>query len=374
MSGKRSIFVAFLCFILLIGLGFFPSDYGNAETNSSTSTPTSLMRGLGEGATSTPFYLDFLLGGRVFALDKIKLYEFSNFLKAPLSIEKSGSQGFVEEGPVRSDGLTWFKIDYDGGQSGWVVGNYLSKIEPPTGSSPEGEVRITSVLASRSYPKVSEDKIVWQDKRNGNYDIYLYDLTAKKERQLTSGSGDEFRPSIYGNKIVYLNRSANPENPGKDSVLVYLFNLSTGKESPLSLSSKSQSEPVIFGDKVAYVEVLSRNNRTLFIYDLLGKTKEKIAEGKDISGLNMAGDYLSWMSVKEGVWKAYAYNIKTKTPLSIPSHGGNQTNPAVSEDGKLIYGEGKSGEDWDIYLYDLLSKIEKKITAYTGPINLHRYI
>lgn len=39
------------------------------------------------------------------------------------------------------------------------------------------ERQITTNPSSQSNPDIYGDKIVWQDKRNGNWDIYLYDLS-----------------------------------------------------------------------------------------------------------------------------------------------------------------------------------------------------
>jgi len=53
-------------------------------------------------------------------------------------------------------------------------------------------------------PMVSGSMIVWQDNRNGNFDIYYYDLAKKEEKGLVVEPGDQIYPDIYGNKVVYL--------------------------------------------------------------------------------------------------------------------------------------------------------------------------
>ena len=51
-------------------------------------------------------------------------------------------------------------------------------------------------------PAIYGNTIVWQDIRNGNWDVYIYDLSTKKEIHTTS-SANQMNPSIYGNKVVY---------------------------------------------------------------------------------------------------------------------------------------------------------------------------
>ncbi len=47
------------------------------------------------------------------------------------------------------------------------------------------------------------DKLVLNDYRNGNYDIYMYDFSTGKETQITSEPEEQTSPDIYENKIVW---------------------------------------------------------------------------------------------------------------------------------------------------------------------------
>jgi beta propeller repeat protein len=50
---------------------------------------------------------------------------------------------------------------------------------------------------------VSDGKVVWADARNGNYDVYLYDLRKGKERAITASIVTQFAPVISGRRIVW---------------------------------------------------------------------------------------------------------------------------------------------------------------------------
>ncbi|WP_095642876.1 PKD domain-containing protein [Methanosarcina spelaei] len=47
------------------------------------------------------------------------------------------------------------------------------------------------------------DRIVWTDSRNGNSDIYMYDLSTHNETQITTRESYDFSPDIYGDRIVW---------------------------------------------------------------------------------------------------------------------------------------------------------------------------
>ena len=62
-----------------------------------------------------------------------------------------------------------------------------------------------------SNPAIYGNTIVWQDSRNGNSDIYIYDLSTKKQIHTTNPS-NQTDPAIYGNKVVW----ADDRNGGSD--------------------------------------------------------------------------------------------------------------------------------------------------------------
>ena len=44
---------------------------------------------------------------------------------------------------------------------------------------------------------------MWQDDRNGNWDIYMYDVSTGVEQQITSDPTDQILPAIYSNTVVW---------------------------------------------------------------------------------------------------------------------------------------------------------------------------
>ena len=65
------------------------------------------------------------------------------------------------------------------------------------------EKQITTNLLDQYYPLISGDKILWADRRNGNWDVYLYDLSIGQERQVTNLPADQYGVSSFGNNIVW---------------------------------------------------------------------------------------------------------------------------------------------------------------------------
>ena len=64
------------------------------------------------------------------------------------------------------------------------------------------EVQITHDPADQTSPAIWENRIVWQDARNGNLDIYLYDANTGNETRITKGPKDRKSPAIWENTIA----------------------------------------------------------------------------------------------------------------------------------------------------------------------------
>ena len=45
------------------------------------------------------------------------------------------------------------------------------------------ETRITTDGTNQNYPAISGDKIVWEDYRNGNWNIYMCNATTRRSRR-----------------------------------------------------------------------------------------------------------------------------------------------------------------------------------------------
>ena len=50
---------------------------------------------------------------------------------------------------------------------------------------------------------VDGERIVWEDRRNGNWDIYMYDIQTGEETLLTPNPYDQKHPRITGNNVVF---------------------------------------------------------------------------------------------------------------------------------------------------------------------------
>ncbi len=72
------------------------------------------------------------------------------------------------------------------------------------------EFAITANESEQTNPDIDRHIVVWQDNRNGDWDIFGYNLTTRREFQITNESHDQTNPAISGNTVVWEdNREGN---------------------------------------------------------------------------------------------------------------------------------------------------------------------
>ena len=65
------------------------------------------------------------------------------------------------------------------------------------------EFAITANEAEQTNPDIDRNIVVWQDNRNGDWDIYGYNLTTRREFQITNNPHDQTNPAVSGNTVVW---------------------------------------------------------------------------------------------------------------------------------------------------------------------------
>ncbi len=65
------------------------------------------------------------------------------------------------------------------------------------------EFPIVANESEQTNPDIDRNIVVWQDNRNGDWDIYGYNLTTHHEFQITNEPHDQTNPAISGNTVVW---------------------------------------------------------------------------------------------------------------------------------------------------------------------------
>ncbi|UCE74360.1 MAG: hypothetical protein JSV56_01285, partial [Methanomassiliicoccales archaeon] len=172
------------------------------------------------------------------------------------------------------------------------------------------EMRITWYDADELNPDIYGDKIVWYSDRNGDWDIYMYDLSSYIMMQITTNPQMQYYPAIYGDRIVWSDYRNGPAN-------IYMYDLSTDTETQISSGPANQYGVTIYKDKIV------------------------------------------WSDFRASNWDIYLYNLSTGLEMPVITNSADQYYPYIYED-KIVWHDTRYGNS-DIFLYNLSTGVEMPI-------------
>ena len=161
--------------------------------------------------------------------------------------------------------------------------------------------RITNTKTARN-PDIRNNKIVWQDRRNGNWDIYLYDIGKNKQQIITTNVADQVAPAIFHDKIVWQDKRGGIWN-------IYMHDLASKKTRVVAKNKSKQMFPTIH-----------RN-------------------------------WIAWSDDRRGNWDIYVYSIRTGRTYLVADHPADQLHPRIY-DNTIVWQDKRNG-NWDIFMCTL---------------------
>lgn len=219
---------------------------------------------------------------------------------------------------------------------------------PAPGQDSEESVRYDllfhTTAGSAQAPQASSDYVVWQDRRDGTWAVYGYDVRGQQEFRITQpDTCNSTAPSISGHTVVWVRACPGPE-PGRSRMGVYGYALDHEMEFLVYDGDGVDMFPRVEGKYVVWLADVRNFGGTGRGYSGMpmahnletGETWQLTGEREGIS-IGLSGGLAWWRPAGPTV-----YDLETKQSASaVPS-------PWVvwgAAGGNLIYHEGFQGRD-----------------------------
>ncbi|MEE4115034.1 MAG: choice-of-anchor D domain-containing protein [Marinilabiliaceae bacterium] len=184
-------------------------------------------------------------------------------------------------------------------------------------------------------------------------------VPAFTELPLVTGAGIQRLPDIDGEIVVW----QDDRNGNKD---IYEYHLDVGKEIALVTNPEFQSEPAVSGERIVWEDARNHNESQSDIYihypwqgDIPVCDEPGFQASPEISGT-----YVTWSDLRGDDYDIYLFNLVTLEEKVICSASGRQAFPSIS--GHIVVWEDYRNGDADIYGYNIYTDEVFKICKEAG--------
>lgn len=251
--------------------------------------------------------------------------------------------------------------------------------------------QLTTSADDEAFPSFSADgnKLIYQKKVNGNWDIYEYDFSTQTESVVISTPADEGLPiySVDGKAIYYTSNAEDrrPIDPKFKAREIYIRHLDDGYTQNLTQSVADDWLPRSNRRGTQLLFVSERNDlrrvpytqkqSDIFIMQNNGNFQLKLTDTPDNEGgacFSADGDKVYFHSNKNGTYDIFVMDLTGEHLMTvIDNPEADDVNPCVSPTSDDLVFFSDRGGNFDIYLAKLndSSKLERLTVNPAGDYN-----
>lgn len=219
-----------------------------------------------------------------------------------------------------------------------------------------GYLHLTNETMNEDNPIIDGNRIVWQDYRNGNWNIYMHDLSTDTATQIYPSTSNQYVPDIEGDIITWIEYVDLYQQ-------VMMYNLSSGVKTQLTTASAAKYQTRIDEGKIIWHD--NRNgNWDIYMYDIDADMEIQVTTDPGNQQFpDIYENTVVYIDNRNGNIDIYYTNLSTMTETRVTTNTANQNNPAVYGN-RIVWQDNRAGS-WAVYMYDISTGVETKLSPPT---------
>jgi beta propeller repeat protein len=212
------------------------------------------------------------------------------------------------------------------------------------------ETVIISSKISVFAPKIHGDRIIWCE-------------TFKEDTSVVEDLTNFLKSSVRKTIEFIIRFPVGPHNPDDIKCNIWLYNLSTQEKTQIATRESYNAVPRIYGDNIVWEGSSDINGTSdLCLYNLSTHTKTQITTSGSAIAPIIYGNRIIYGDFSSGKHEIYMYDLSLSSEIPLPKNDSWQGAYAIYED-KLVIFHSEDQKTTDIYLHDLSTQQETKITT-----------
>ncbi len=220
------------------------------------------------------------------------------------------------------------------------------------------ENRLNMQLDDQKSPAVSGDLVVWEDYRTGNAEIFLHDLATQSTINITNNAGEQKNPAVSGWTVVW-------EDDRNGDWDIYSYDYMTGSTVMAAGGAGDQRYPAVWNGNLVWCDDSSGDWEVYYrnLFDQEAPAALNIsADAADQLSPDIFGDFIVWEDHRSGNADIYLYDLASQQSSVLSDGPSNQTEPRIFAN-CVVYTDDNAGtEDTDIFVYYLNGGFSLRIT------------
>lgn len=187
---------------------------------------------------------------------------------------------------------------------------------------------------------ISGTLVAWEDRRDGDAEVYAQDLSTGEERRITNAPTIDQRPAVANGRIVW-------EKCVGAACDIYAYDWATGATRQVTATPEAERRPDISGNQVVY-ESRRAGEQDIYRFDLSAGVETRLVRPGDQTNTNISGDAVLVEDFDESGFSHLAvWDLVTGSAFTLTGDPGAQYLNDISGN-RVVYTDDRNGQ-LDIY-------------------------